>query len=814
MRLRIPPMPVLLLTAAVALAACESSEERAERHFETGMELLAEGDVSRALVEFRNVFKLNPTHKEARMAYARAQLSKGRRGEAYSQFQRVVEQYPDTLEARIELAEMSIEAGNWDESRRHVSAAVELEPENPRVQIADTALQYAQALQDDNVEKADEIAADSLKALEDNPDSAIIRRMAIDYLLRNERLEDALPVIDDGLERQPENYELHTTKLNVLVGLSRMDDLGDALRTMVATFPEDEPSRQYLMAWYLERGDNDGAEQFLRDLASRPDAEDEAHMAVIQFLRLTKGVDAARAEVDRLVETMENPERFVAVQASMDFDAGQRDEAMAKLEELVDSVEEPTDVTNNIKILLARMQASTGDLVGSRARVEEVIENDGSHVDALKLRASWHIEEDLTGDAIIDLRTALAQAPRDAEIMTLMAAAHERAGDRELAGERYSLAVEFSEQAPRESLRYANFLIGTDRPDAAEAVLDEALIKAPTNLELLRAIAALQLQREDWNEVQRVIWKLRAIESEPATELANVLQAEMLLKQDRLDDTVAYLEKLSEDEDGLRAFTALIQTQVQAGNIDTAVEQVEEKLAENPTDGNLRNLRANLHLVKDERDQAEAIFRSLLADFPGNDRVLRTLYTILMAGGREDEARALVDEQIALTENIPGATSALFLKAEILERDRDFDGAIAIYENMYAANSNNIIVANNLASLISAHRDTEESLTRAYAVARRLRGIEVPALQDTYGWIEYRRGNYDEALVHLVPAAAGLPNDPLVQYHLARTFLALGQKQDAKIAFQRAVDIAGDNPLPQLIEARKLLEELKAELDE
>lgn len=808
MRLRFPPLPALMLTAAVALAACESSEERAERHFEAGVELLEEGDVTRALVEFRNVFKLNPTHKDALMAYARAQKDRGRLGDSYAKYLRVIEQYPDTLEARIELAEMSINSGNWDETRRHVEVAVEQAPNNLRVQVADSALRYAEAVREDDFAQADGIAEEAIETLKENPGNFIARRVVIDYLLRTERFEDALPIVEGGLERQPENYALHTTKLNIHLVLQNSEEIGNTLKTMVETFPEDETARQFLMAWFLEREDTDGAEAFLRDLAARPDAGDDEAMAVVQFLRSTKGDEAARAEVDRLVASKEDPARFIAVQASMDFDAGKQDEAMATLEALVDAVEEPDENTNNIKLVLARMQSQTGNLVGARARIEEIIEADNSHVEALKIRAAWLIEEDLTGDAIIDLRTALAQAPRDPDIMTLMASAHERAGERELAGERYSLAVEFSNQAPTESLRYASHLVSEDRLDAANAVLEEALANAPNNLDLLRTLGGLRMQAEDWNEVQRVIWRLRSLEDETAEQLANGLQAEMLLQQDRVDETVEYLENLAENDESLSTFAALIQTQVQAGNIETAVTQVEERLAADPTNGSLRNLRASLHLFTDERDQAEAIYRSLLKDFPGNEGILRTLYSILMAAERVDEARELIDEQIAATEGNPNALSPLLFKAEILERDRDFEGAIAIYEEMYEANSNNIIIANNLASLIATHRDTDDGLTRAYAVARRLRGIEIPALQDTYGWIEFRRGNYDEALVHLEPAAEGLPNDPLVQYHLARTYLALERPEDAKRQLERAVELAGENPLPQIVDAQKLLEEL------
>jgi tetratricopeptide (TPR) repeat protein len=104
---------------------------------------------------------------------------------------------------------------------------------------------------------------------------------------------------------------------------------------------------------------------------------------------------------------------------------------------------------------------------------------------------------------------------------------------------------------------------------------------------------------------------------------------------------------------------------------------------------------------------------------------------------------------------------------------------------------NQPVVANNLASLISTYRDDEASLERAYTIARRLRGTDVAPFQDTYGWIAYRKGEYQEALEHLEPAAAVLGDDPLVQYHLGMTYLALGQQDAALDQLRRAVDLAG-----------------------
>jgi Flp pilus assembly protein TadD len=176
---------------------------------------------------------------------------------------------------------------------------------------------------------------------------------------------------------------------------------------------------------------------------------------------------------------------------------------------------------------------------------------------------------------------------------------------------------------------------------------------------------------------------------------------------------------------------------------------------------------------------------------------------------REEELATLLDAAI---EAAPGAVAPQLLKAEQLERGRDFDGAIAVYEALYAANSANVVVANNLASLLVTHRDDDESLARAYTISRRLRDIEVPAVQDTYGWIAFRRGEHEEALRYLEPAAQGLPDDPVVQYHLGMAYAALGRRDEAVAQLTRALEIAGaDNPLPQFVRARETLAGLQGE---
>ncbi len=805
--LRIPGITAVLLSATLVLAACESSEERAQKHYESGLALMEQGDVARAEVEFRNVFKLNPRHKDARLAYARTQRDAGKTRGAFKQYLTLVEFYPENLEGRIELARMAMLNRNWEEGERHGRAAFDLAPDNPEVLAIIAALDFVQARRDSNEPEARKQAEYLKGVLQENPQDGVARRIVVEHLVNRQEFDQALIQLNQGIEFEPDSFELLMARLQVQYELEQNDGVEASLKDMVAKFPENADLQRTLIAWYLERQDLEGAEAFLRDLANRPDAEPAAKIVVVQFLTETQGPEAARAELNRLVETEEENLVYRALLASMDFEQGKQDEAIAELEKVLDE-NEPSDDRRNSQILLARMLLQTNNPVGARSLVEEILTEDSGHVAALKLQAAWLIDEDKPSEAIVALRTALAGAPNDASIMTLMGQAHEREGARELAGERYALAVDVSGAAPAESLRYASFLMADDRIESAQSVIQEALNKAPQNIDLLRNMAMIYIAQQDWNRATRIVWSLRAMETEQATSVANGIEAEVLSRQERTEDTISFLkDMLSEDSGNTGALAALVETQVRDGQLDEATALLEEQLTARPNDPSLRFLRAGLYFLEDDRARAEEEYKKLLEQFPGNDRVLRTYYSLLIAEGRDAEAGALVDKVIA---ERPDASSALLLKAERLEKAQDFEGAIAIYEDLYAKNSNSVILANNLASLITTHRTDPESLERGFAIASRLRGSTFPPLQDTYGWIEYRRGNYEEALTYLEPAAAGLPEDPLVQYHLGMTYLALERTEDARETLTRALEIAGDMPLPQFDVAREALSKLPA----
>ncbi|MEO0566872.1 MAG: tetratricopeptide repeat protein [Pseudomonadota bacterium] len=785
---------VLLASSLALLAACDSAEERAEGHFQTALEFIEDGDFSRATIEFRNVFKLNGNHHEARLAFARMLRENRDFSQSYSQFLRLVEQDPQNLEGQLALAQMAIELGNWEEAERHGKAAFDLAPDNPEAQAAKVALDYRDAVQDQDAEARQGAVEAAQGLLEDNPTSFAAQQVVIDHSIREQDWPAARAALDSAIASVPSMQGLYVLRLSVLNEMGEMDEVEAQFKDMIARFPEDEANRRNFLQWYLSQGNLDGAEAFLRDQIDPEEDSPDARLALVSFLAQARGAEAARAELDQQISS--NPDMVVlrTLRAALAFDQGDTEAARTELEEVLAANPAPTSPINDAKITLARIDFAEGNTVGARARVEEVLEADPSHVEAMKMKAGWLVDDDQTGDAIIILREALGHSPRDADIMTLLASAHERNGSRTLMAEMLSLAVEASGNAPAESLRYANFLSSDDKALSAEDVLLDALRLQPQNQELLGALGVLYLNMQDWGRADGVITRLGQLEN--GTVMANELNARKLAAQGQEEDLIAFLEGLSTEGGGTKL--GLIRAHISRGNVEAALTEIDSALAETPNDLSLRFVRGSVLAGAQDFDAAEATFRAILEEAPQSERGWLALYRLKRAAGEPEAASGVLDE--ALTA-LPEAPQLLWTRAGEYELAGNIDGAIEIYESLYARNSSNLIIANNLASLLSTHQEDADSLQRAWQIGRRLQGSDVPAFQDTYGWIAYQRGDLDAALAHLEPAAEGIPDDPRVQYHLGATYAALGNIDAALAQFQKVTEMPGNEAIIETVTA-------------
>ncbi|WGV15941.1 tetratricopeptide repeat protein [Fuscovulum ytuae] len=801
-------LSALVLAATLGLSACQSSEEKAEDHFASARTLAEAGDVDRAVVELRNVFEFAPEHRDARIFFAELLYDKGDLAGAYGQYQLLVDQHPDAFDGFIQLAEIALSQNDWDRFEANTRAAERLQPDSPVVKALTLALDYRKATEDKNDAGRSRIAEKAVEQRKQLADNPALRRILIDQISLGENPLDALPLLDEALAVQPIDYGLQELKLRLLIEKDDKDAATAQMRNMIALFPTAQNLPPMLLQWYLQQEDVDSAEAFLAERANAADGTVENNIALIEFQQRFRDADKARATLDALIianEGKPDADLYTSLRASLRFDQGERAEAIAELEGILASAT-ASDQTRRIKTLLAQMLNANGDSARSRILIDEVLTEDPGQVEALINRAAWRIADDRAADAIIDLRAALGQSPNDPRLLALVADAYLRDGSRDLAADSLAQAAQASGSAPDYALRYAAFLREDGRDTLAKTVLFDSWRNNRAHPGLLDALASLAVSSEDWALAAELSATMRNLENDAYAAAADQLDSAILIGQNRLDEGLSLLEaRAANSPADTRWISLIVQTQIRREKTEDARRFLDDALARLPEDRDLQHQSAALDVLLSRNVEAITQYRKLLAEDPTDDLAVRSLYSLLQLAGEPQEAEAVLAAGLATN---PASADLRWVKASALQQQGDYTGAIAIYEDLYAENSFNVIVANNLASLLTTMRQDPETVARAYNIARRLRGTSVPAFQDTFGRIAHLQGETLEALPYLEAAASGLPQDGSVQFHLGEVYAALGRVDEARERLSAAIALAGNASPPWRSAAEAALDTL------
>jgi tetratricopeptide (TPR) repeat protein len=353
-------------------------------------------------------------------------------------------------------------------------------------------------------------------------------------------------------------------------------------------------------------------------------------------------------------------------------------------------------------------------------------------------------------------------------------------------------------------MQYAAALQARDQMPSAETVIEEASRRHPGNRDLLMRLASLRLALNDAAGANAVAEQLSALEDGGAG--ARRIAAASLLREGRLDEGASLLEALVNDPGSSgNALTDLVATYLRQNESQRAVSLLEDLIAQNPANLQAQVLRAELHLRDGDTQAAEAVLRRSVEAAPESNIGYLTLARLKLQQG---ELAAAQEAAEAGLEAVPGDQPLGLLLAQLYELQGDFDGAIDIYGALYESNPDSALLANNYASLLAEFReDDAETVALARRIARRLRGSTVPHFQDTYGWVAFLSGNVDEAMTVLTEAAAALPENALVRYHLGRVEAAAGNTAAARTELEAALAINPD--FPKAASARAVLATLE-----
>jgi tetratricopeptide (TPR) repeat protein len=265
---------------------------------------------------------------------------------------------------------------------------------------------------------------------------------------------------------------------------------------------------------------------------------------------------------------------------------------------------------------------------------------------------------------------------------------------------------------------------------------------------------------------------------------------ELLLAQGKQPEAREAFAKSAEvAPDYLPATERLVDLDIVQKQYAAAMDRTEKQIQKNPTLAQPYALRAKVDLAQQDLGHAEADLLKAIELDANLEPAFTLLAQIYVASNRPKLAIEKLNAFVERKKSIP----ILMQLAAIHEQQKDYSAARDAYEKLLTVAPNFTPALNNLAVTYSEHLG---KLDTAYDIAKKALEIapNEPHMGDTLGWILFKRGEYDNALKPLQAAAAALPDNPEVEFHLGVTEYMVGDEAAARVALQKAADTGTEFP--------------------
>lgn len=233
----------------------------------------------------------------------------------------------------------------------------------------------------------------------------------------------------------------------------------------------------------------------------------------------------------------------------------------------------------------------------------------------------------------------------------------------------------------------------------------------------------------------------------------------------------------------------LAELEISEGNIPAGVNKLQRavEIADTIKDACLQ-VGYTLYRIG-KNDESHEILTKGLFLYPEDFRMNYFYGLTLQRKGRESDAIEYFEKALAISPDELSVMTTLALSYNGLRRYGDAD---AIYERALKLDPYNVLILNNYAYNLS---ERGVNLEKALEMSRFTINKEPNSASylDTYGWICYKMGNYEEARKHIEKAVAISGSSAVLMEHLGDVYDALRDKKNAKKYWEKSLELNPNN---------------------
>jgi len=731
--------------------ALQQDPRRAQTKLELASLLRIAGKIDQAKTLLNEVVASDPGNVKALYLLGDLEKKQGNASRAAQLYQAVLAAKPADTVAQYKLGLIEIESGALEKAEKRADAVLKSAPNNGD----GLRLKGLVHFQRGNYREA---AASLQASLKSRPTVDGYYFLGLCYYNQGE-LESALSQFRVILDRIPEARQARLMTGQTLIAQNRVEDAIAEIRKVLATDDSDAAAHNLLASAYLAQGMfEEGMRELNRATALDPKLV-SAHLKK-GYLYLSRGKNTqGESELASAVQAAPGALTGRLLLASYYQRQGKREMALSTLKAGLTGGKGDAPLYNALAVL----QFSSGERDQGMSSIARAKQVDPAFPASYQNLAAYYAASGDYPKASAEYGAFLRVSPRHAGALLGLAAICELSGKDAEALAQYKKATET--RAPEAFLALAGYHRKKGEIDQALAVLDEAAKLAP------RAVAPLETKGRLLAEAKRYREALKVFQD---------------------------LEAVSQDH----AVSLQVETYLAMQEGGKAAEQARRLIAKYPTSARGHLTLAAVHQRQNDLDAALSDVQNGIRVDGKNELARLALGNVYLV--RKDYGKAMAAYQDALRLK-PDFVAALFAEGVLLDQTGKKREAVAKYRAVLARSDSYLPALNNLAFLLAnGYGNKEEALRLALEAFKRDPGNA--AITDTVGYALLKNGRTVESLKVLEKAAALLPNDPSVRYHLALAYKESGDPSKAQQALQKALSL-GEGPDTQA--ARALLAQLK-----
>ena len=777
----IKPIKFLIITLylIIFLFGCSSPEEESEKYIESGFHLLESGEHTKAGLQFRNALQIDNGLVRAWYGLSLVEEKQGNIDKVYYMLNKVVDLEPSHIEANIKLGKIMLAGKAINQALEQSNKLMKLAPENANV-IAFRASVLLQLSDNDGAIR------EANNALEKDPDNVDALIVLATQKLASKDPAGAIQYLDKGILHHEKNLLLYLIKIKALDESQDFDGVVKVFKRIIELYPESKTHKSALARYYIANNKLDLAENLYKKIIDESPDDVDTKLELIRFLLKERGAEYTVTQLNAYVIQDPLQYKLKFALAEVYLLNKQRDEALRVYDSIIDS---DTNGPNALsaKNKLARMALANDDPNNVRQLVGDVLNIEPNNSEALIILASLELEEGQTVKAIVNLRASLKDDPNSIKALLLLAKAHRHNNSIELAKDTYKRAIRANPLSETANLEYANFLIQSKQLNVAEDVLQAYLEKAPNSIFAMQVLAQIYLRKGNWLAAHELA---EYIKNSGEDVIANQILGAVYQGKRQYDQSVeAFKRAYQASPTSIQPIIAVVRSYVLAGKREEAKSFLKSVIDIHPSNLYAHVLLGQGYALDNNMQQAELHLKYAIEYHP--DHPLGYLEFARMYSAKNDHKTALGVLEAGLIK-LPENLSLNLAMARELEKDGRIESAIAFYEKLLVKNPNIDLAANNMASLLSENYDDEESLKRAFDLAKKFENSSNPFFKDTLGWVYYKMGDVEMASRLFNEVVEEMPGVSVFHYHLGMSLLAEGKKEMAKTELEKAVAISDD----------------------